>query len=299
MLPTFYGLCTRLWALRQPKIERLFYTNGGLGDELMLTAIAAAARAAGKPIHVIATYPELWRGNPDAASLQTNLARWQYAQLRNWLPTSVVHLTYQMGTDRHIAEQMAEHAAVTLPAEWRPVFPHRKPVNRIPQRIVFHNSCRGARYAASTKEWSQDRWSSLIAHIAPNFELIQIGTPADPPLASVVDRRGKTSLASAAELIASAQLFVGLESGLMHVAAAVRTPSVIIVGGRSRPIETCYPFNHNITRTPACVACGLNDGCPHGLICLNIPIEEVEAAIRSMAVNHPVYAIPHPGRTNN
>jgi hypothetical protein len=285
-MPTLLGLSTRLWSLRRPEIERIYYTNGGLGDELILTAIAAAARAAGQPIHVIVTYPELWQGNTDPASLQHNLPRWLYAELRGWIKTKVVHLTYSMRTHRSIAEQMAEHAGVKLPLGWRPVFNLDEPVERTPRRIVFHNSCRGARYAATTKEWPQDRWNTLIGNLVNDFELIQIGTRADPPVAGTQDWRGKTTLAESFKLLASAQLFIGLESGLMHVAAAVSTPAVIIVGGRSRPEETCYPFNHNITRSPDCVGCGINNGCPHALMCLDIPVNEVEAAIRSQLTNH-------------
>ena len=29
------------------------------------------------------------------------------------------------------------------------------------------------------------------------------------------------------------------------------------------------------------IGCGLNDGCPHQLVCLDIPIAEVEAAVRA------------------
>ncbi len=282
-MPTLIGIRTRLWAWFQPKIDRAYYTNGGLGDELMLTAIAATARATGKPIHLIASYPGIWRKNSDPASIQSNLERWLYACRRGWIKTKVIHLVYKTGAPSHIAEQMAAHTSVTLPSDWRPTVPFRQPANKYPQRIVFHNSCRGALYAASTKEWPQDRWKTLIKRMASDFEFIQIGTLADPQLPLVVDRRGKTSLSEAAEMIASAQLFLGLESGLMHVAAAVRTPSVIIVGGRSRPNETCYPYNLNITRTPSCVGCGLNDGCPHNLVCLDIPVEEVETAIRHLA----------------
>ena len=285
---TLFGIRTRLWAMRQPKIDHIYYTNGGVGDELMLTAIAAAARVAGKPIHVIVTYPELWQDNTDAASIQTNLARWQYAELRKWIPTSIVHLSYEMGTTKHIAQQMADHANVSLPDNWHPVCSYHKPTKRVTHRIVFHNSCRGARYAASTKEWPQDRWSALIARLADKYEMIQIGSLMDPPMKSVEDRRGQTTLSGAAELIASARLFVGLESGLMHVAAAVHIPSVIIVGGRSLPNQTCYPFNHNITRTPDCVGCGLNDGCLHNHICLDISVEEVESAIHQLAASNSI-----------
>ena len=280
-MPTLTGLRCRLWAAWGRKPARLYYANGGIGDELMLTAIAAAARAAGRPIHVLATYPEIWRDNRDAASVEKDLPCWLYAERRRWIATQVVHLAYVNGTQRHIAEQMAAHASVSLPENWRPALPAMVAGPRDPGLIVVQNSCRGARYRATTKEWPQDRWAELLRRLAGEFRFVQLGTASDPPLVPAEDRRGQTTLRAAANLLAQAHLFVGLESGLMHVAAAVRTPSVIIYGGRSRPSETGYPFNRNVTRTPACAGCGLNGGCPHQLMCMEIPVAEVEEQVRS------------------
>lgn len=282
-MPTLFGLQTRLWAIRIRRIQpaRLVYTNGGVGDELMLTAIAAAARAAGRPVDVLASYPELWRNNPDPASLQTGVDRWFYAQRRQWISSEIVHLSYENGTQRHIGEQMAARIGVALAAGWRPKIAAIPPAPRDPRLIVLQNSCRGARYAASTKEWAQDRWSELARRLAPDFQLVQLGTRLDPSLPMSRDQRGRTSLLEAAALMARAALFIGLESGLQHIAAAVHTPAVIIYGGRSRPNETGYAFNRNVTRAPACAGCGLNEGCPHQMICMDIPVDEVEAHVRA------------------
>jgi hypothetical protein len=280
-MPTLLGLRTRLWAAWGSKPEKIYYANGGIGDELMLTAIAAAARAAGRPFHVLAAYPNLWQGNTDPASVQTDLERWLYAERRGWIPTAIVHLAYQTGNARHIAAQMSDHVGVALPVNWRPVLSVNQSAARDPQLVVLQNSCRGARYSAETKEWQQARWEELTRRLAGDFHLVQIGTALDPRLELAEDRRGRTSLHEAAALLGRARLFIGLESGLQHVAAAMHTPSVIIYGGRSRPDQTGYPFNHNITRSPPCAGCGLNTGCPNDLICLDIPVDEVESRVRA------------------
>jgi ADP-heptose:LPS heptosyltransferase len=282
-MPSLYGLPVRLWSAFVLQPDKIFYANGGIGDELMVTAIAAAARAAGQPIHVIAAYPDFWRGNADPASLQTGVERWHYASLRGWIRTQIIHLGYKTGASGHIAEQMAAHTGIALRAGWRPVFNFSsaaQPAARNPKLIVVQNSCSGARYAAVTKEWPHEHWLALTRRLAQDYRLVQIGTPCDPSLDAVRDLRGKTTLREAARLLAGAALFVGLESGLQHVAAATGTPAIIIYGGRSRPSETGYPFNVNITRAPACAGCGLNSGCPHDLVCMDITVAEVEAAIR-------------------
>lgn len=274
----------RWWAFTRPRIARLVYANGGLGDELLLTVVTRAARDAGTPLHVLSNQPDVWRDNPDPLSVQVGVDRWFYARRRGWLNTEIVHLAYQSGNGRHVAAQMAERAGIGLPPEWRPILIVRPPPQDHPRRLVLQNSCRGARYAAETKEWPQERWHDLARRLGSDFELVQVGTSADPPLPGARDLRARTTLREVAELMMGAAAFVGLESGLMHVAAAVRTPAVIIYGGRTRPAETGYPFHRNLTRSPACAGCGLNTGCPHAVMCMDIPVEEVEQAVRETSV---------------
>ena len=277
------ALRLRLWARMRPRLSRLVYANGGLGDELMLTAIARAARAAGRPLHILTSQSGVWQGNSDPLSVQEGIERWFYARTRGWVTTEIVHLSYQSGNGQHIAAQMAAKAGVALPLGWRPVLPLPSGTQRPRRRLVLQNSCRGARYRADTKEWPQDRWQELTRRLGRDFELVQVGVSADPVLPGVRDSRGRTTLFEVASLIANATAFVGLESGLMHVAAAMHTPAVIIYGGRTRPHETGYGFNRNLTRAPACAGCALNTGCPHQMICMQIPVDEVEGAVHEVA----------------
>lgn len=276
------ALRERLWAWTRPRIDRLVYANGGLGDELMLTAIARAAVQQGRPLHILSSLPVLWRGNPDPLSVQTGVARWHYATVtRRWLPTSVVHLSYENTRPEHIAAQMASKAGIRLPEGWKPRIVLPRTPAREPRLLVLQNSCRGARYAASTKEWPAERWQALVDRLAPDYTVLQLGTAQDAPLRGVQDLRGRTTLHEAAEHLARAHLFIGLESGLMHLAAAVDTPAVILQGGRTPPSSSGYAGNLHLTRQPPCAGCGLNEGCPHQVLCMDIPTEEVLAAVHS------------------
>lgn len=277
----------RLWAWTRPRLAELAYVNGGLGDELMLTAVARAARAAGRPLHVLTDVREIWHGNRDPLSVQFGVEDWFYARRRGWIRTNLRHLSYQTGAPGHLAEQMARHYQLTLPTGWRPLFPTLAAHPRDPRLIVVQNSCRGARYAAPTKEWAPERWQELARRLQPRWRLVQVGTPSDPPLLGAEDLRGRTTLGEVARWLAQARLFIGLESGLQHLAAAVQTPSVIIFGGRSLPAQTGYPFNVNIVRHPPCSPCALNSGCPHDLACLDIPVDEVAAHVAAALERNP------------
>jgi hypothetical protein len=246
----------------------------------MLTAVARAARVAQRPISILTDLPDVWSGNSDPAFVATGIERWHYAQRRSWIPrVEIRHLVTSNFGGRHLAQQAADHLGLTLPASWMPILRFkRRP--RAPRRIVFQLSCRGARYAADTKEWALERWCALLTRFAADYELIQLGTKLDPAITHAIDLRGRTSLADAAAWMDSAAVFIGLESGLTHLAAATGVPAVIIQGGRTAPTLTGYPWHRHLTRSPSCAGCAINSGCPHNRVCLDIPVDEVEAAVR-------------------
>jgi ADP-heptose:LPS heptosyltransferase len=284
MPATLFGIKTRIWSLlRRGKSDTTFYyMGGGIGDELMLTAVAEEARNLGRPIAIATNLPEIWKDNPAPAQLANRIERLQYACSRKWLGNcETKHLTTSNFSAVHLAQQAADHLDIRLPNGWRPVIQFQKKA-KSPKRIVIQVSCRGARYSADTKEWEIHRWITLTNRLKGDFELVQLGTVKDPQIPGTFDLRGKTDLRSAASWLSSSGLFLGLESGLMHVAAATRVPAVIIYGGRTAPTLTGYPSHLHLTRTPTCAGCGLNSGCLNGRICLDIPVEEVENAVRRM-----------------
>ena len=266
-----------LWAKTRPRVGQLVYTFGGLGDELLLTAIAREARRLGRPLAVMTRRPEVWEGNPDPTHVLPGDDRWFLAAQRGWVRTTITHAGYQSGQREHIAEQMARHLGIRLPADWRPVlyWPEATAARR-EDYVVVQNSCRGALYAAETKEWPQSHWTELVSGLTRTHRVVHLGTPADPHLPGVEDLRGKTTLRDAVGMLAKARLFVGLESGTMHLAAAAGTPSVIILGGRTLPGQTTYPHHRLVAHDPGCAGCWLNQGCPNGRACLTeIPVSRV------------------------
>lgn len=66
--------------------------------------------------------------------------------------------------------------------------------------------------------------------------VVQLGTREDPPIPGVDrDLRGETSLKEAAAVLQKALVNVGPEGGIVNLARAVRTPSVVFFG--STPAE--------------------------------------------------------------
>ncbi len=108
-------------------------------------------------------------------------------------------------------------------------------------------------FSANRKEWGVENFQKLV-NFFPDRRFVQVGLAKDPLLSKVIDGRGLAVRESAA-VIANADLFIGLEGGLMHLAKAVGTTAVIIYGGYVAPRISAYDGNLNIYSPVACSPC--------------------------------------------
>jgi heptosyltransferase II len=110
--------------------------------------------------------------------------------------------------------------------------------------------CPGAEYGA-TKRWPTSHFADLAQKLIannPNTQIILLGSKGDYALAQEITSQAKqdahihnwcgdTSLDEAIALIGMCKAVVSNDSGLMHVAAALKTPQVAIFGS-SDPAHT-------------------------------------------------------------
>lgn len=151
------------------------------------------------------------------------------------------------------------------------------------------------------KQWPVDKFGKLAELICDNYGdsgcvIMVFGTDADFEAATsilhasertayhVLDMTGKTSLKQAMALIKCCDAFVTNDSGLMHVAAGLGTPSIAIFGSTDH-IAT-GPFSDNsiiLRREIECSPC-MQTHCPKGhLKCLeSISAEDVYKDLAKM-----------------
>jgi ADP-heptose:LPS heptosyltransferase len=97
----------------------------------------------------------------------------------------------------------------------------------------------GAAYPA--RRWPADRWAAVARHEhSQDREVLVTGGPAEVSLARGVARgaglgddaviAGRTDLVQQARLVASAERVVCADTGVAHLATAMRTPSVVLFG---------------------------------------------------------------------
>ncbi len=128
-------------------------------------------------------------------------------------------------------------------------------VTRVPRRIVIHA---GSKWTYT--RWPLARYAEIAGRLARDHEVCWINTPEtrDATLSTDVKVFESSDLGALARMLASAELFVGNNSGPMHLASATGTPGVIVCGP-SNP--AWYPSWHRerfcLLRAPglACLPC--------------------------------------------
>jgi ADP-heptose:LPS heptosyltransferase len=143
---------------------------------------------------------------------------------------------------------------------------------------------RRASYFTPNKNWPDASWEALIGVMSTTATVIEIGEKSEGHVhvssSNYIDLRGKTDLRELVASIAAADILVAPVSGPVHIASAVRTPAVVILGGYELPENTVYPGNRVLYTPMQCSPCWLKTPCPIDRECLRrISPETVQEAI--------------------
>ncbi len=150
--------------------------------------------------------------------------------------------------------------------------------------------------AQPNKMWMPERFAQLARQLAGDgLAVVLVGGPAEKNLAgqiarlseveNIIDLTGAGSLQFTAEVIRRAAVFVGNDSGLAHVAAAVAVPAVVLSGpGDQHEVGPYSDHAITIAKPLFCKPCYKNY-CwrkDKPLECLTlIDVDEVYAAVRA------------------
>jgi ADP-heptose:LPS heptosyltransferase len=150
------------------------------------------------------------------------------------------------------------------------------------------------------KDWGRENWRALLAKMAAEFpgRALLLAGAAEESEASefaaegwrangggvVVNLCGRLTPRESAAAIARARMFVGHDSGPMHLAAAVGTPVVAIFAARNIPRQW-FPFGkqHRVVyHRVECWGCGLETCIEQQKKCLmSITVDEVMRVVSS------------------
>ncbi|MDR5822417.1 glycosyltransferase family 9 protein [Caballeronia sp. LZ043] len=138
-----------------------------------------------------------------------------------------------------------------------------------------------------SRRWPVERFGEVARALSQaGWQIAVTDSASEAPLtariagdagAHAIDLAGRTSLGALAALVAKARLVVCNDTGLSHVAAAMRTRSVVIASGSDT--RRWAPLDHARHRVladwPACRPCAFRE-CPYSHECaFNISVQSV------------------------
>lgn len=197
-----------------------------LGDEVMALPVYEALKKQYPDIilSVWCNYPDLLQDNPFVDEINR----------MDILPDRYIFLRYASRTV-YRAEAYAWAAGVPVPLSLPRLY-YTDWSCRFVQELGIGTSASSPWVAVSTgtswriKEWRREHWEWLCTLFRDRgIRVVQLGT-SEPVLEGVVDLVGKTTVREAACVLRSVNVFVGCDSGLMHLARAVGTPAVALFG---------------------------------------------------------------------
>ena len=150
------------------------------------------------------------------------------------------------------------------------------------------------------KDWGRENWHALLAKFAgayPGHGLLLVGAAEESEASEfaaggwraagggpLVNLCGKLNPRESAAALSLAKIFVGHDSGPMHLAAAVQTPCVAIFAARNVP-RVWFPFGERhrvVFHRVDCMGCGLETCVVERKKCiLSITVDEVMRVVGS------------------
>lgn len=144
-----------------------------------------------------------------------------------------------------------------------------------------------------SRRWPVERFAAVAEQLRQHWKIVVTGTPDEADLAAqlcgalgspVINLCGKTDLGAMAAVVKHARLLLCNDTGASHIAAAMRTPSVVVSCGsdsaRWAPLDTT---RHRVLADyPACRPC-MHQDCPVGHLCAEgVEVDDVVAAAKAM-----------------
>ncbi len=267
----------------------LIRTGVGLGDALMLSCVASEIKKQfpNRKIITISKYPKLFVNNPNVYK-SLNLPSFIPARFWYKLNSKNIHcINYENieypPKNNHILElccksaKLAHYSNDLKPEIFISDDELRLSQNKFklpPKYCVIHSEC-GTDWFSGNKDWGHDNWQEVIDTLTSEIEFIQLGSEKDERLNGTTDLRGKTTIRELACIIKKAQLFIGQEGGLNHIAASVNTKGIIIMGGMQPANLVSYSSNIHFSSDLECSPCWLREKCPYDKKCMSMITSEM------------------------
>jgi len=260
-----------------PRLLRL-RPEWGFGDHLMLAAVIEGIKAEHPDlrIRVAADHPEIFAHNPrleavvPAGRLRKS-APSEFARYREVVrrPPAARYLQ----TSGHLLDDMYDCIGVPLHERphrpriyltWRERRYRRRELEALPRPRIAVAAHGAASVKLPNKIYPPEQWQQLARGLAAlGGSVLQVGSRTEGPLLPAALDYRDLGYRQTASLLARCDLLVTHVGGIMHLAAAVALPAVILYGAAEHPAVSGYPWNHNLYTPIECGPCWMTDPCSH------------------------------------
>lgn len=249
-----------------------------MGDSLLFNSVVyELGRQTGRRYFLGTKHPEIYKGNPHAFVLPFS----QYTNYRIFkilsplLGAKTHHIDYYHKGHpprQHLLELLSDRVGLRIPPNRPAIFLSQAEQERrlLPSREKPWVAMQSTGLATWTenKNWGVDNFRAVARLLAKDFCLVQLGAAGDPSLGVDLELQGRLELREVFIVLRQCKTFVGQVGFLMHAAAAVDLPSVIVYGGFEAPWQSGYGWNINLYSDVECAPCWLETKCPHEKKCL-------------------------------
>lgn len=194
-------------------------------------------------IFVETDYPEVFANNPHVAGAHTGLFRLK--KLTQDALTIDLDGVYEKRTNVHIVEAYYDEARKLIPDLPEPDF--KTELYPLPRDMAWARNLKQSLgtdklcllHADSSwtgKTWPREKWGELANRLVNSgWHVAVVGThPKHPEIKDAIDLTQQGSLLQLAALCSQSQLFIGHDSGPLHVAMSMGCPSVGLFGVTSK-----------------------------------------------------------------
>ncbi|BFT28842.1 hypothetical protein D210916BOD24_00180 [Alteromonas sp. D210916BOD_24] len=140
------------------------------------------------------------------------------------------------------------------------------------------------------KHWPMNHWKNLITLLRDNFDIpiVVLGGPTDTSKGlefetygnNVISLAGNISLAQSVAVVAQCHAFIGVDTGLTHLADSYQKPTVAIFGSTRPYTRTANSGTCVLFKDMPCAPCKRKPSCEGRFDCMqSITPEDVIACL--------------------
>lgn len=236
----------RSYKFNRPPTPLILKQNQAIGDAVVMTAAIYSLHKAhpGKYLTAVETpYPEVFHWNPYIVPTPPPIN--SYLQLQMHYPA--IHQSNQRGI--HFMQGWCEHLSKALGVHI-PLLtnrPHLYFDYPQPPTADYWVICSGGKKDFTNKLWGFRNYAKVLSILYGHIKFVQVGdSPENHPRLHGADMClvGKTNLRQLFDLVRASRGVVCGVSLLMHVAAALEKPAIVIAGGREPVQWNSYSKQH-------------------------------------------------------